>query len=121
MFHMLIDTSVWLDLGRDYSQKPLLEGLEQLIRKDRISLILPRTVVEEFARSKGRVLDQSSRTMSTDLKRAKEWFRRHGDPKNKKAIIDAFDDIDHRMPSLGEIAAETFSKVEDIFKNTKAI
>jgi hypothetical protein len=51
IFKILIDTCVWLDLAKDYHQQAILTALEELIREKEISLILPRTVVDEFARN----------------------------------------------------------------------
>lgn len=55
MFSILIDTCVWLDLAKDYQQQPIVTALEELIRLGDIELILPRTVLDEFARNKARV------------------------------------------------------------------
>ena len=71
MFKILIDTCVWLDLAKDYQQQPILTALEELIRMGDIELILPRTVLDEFARNKGRVVEESSRSLSGTMKRVK--------------------------------------------------
>jgi PIN domain len=60
MFRILIDTCVWLDLAKDYQQQPILTALEELIRLGEIELILPRTVLDEFARNKAHVIEESS-------------------------------------------------------------
>ena len=31
MFRILIDTSVWFDLAKDYQQQPILTALEELV------------------------------------------------------------------------------------------
>lgn len=62
MFKILIDTCVWLDLSKNYQQQAILTALEELIRQGEIALILPRTVVDEFARNKARVIEESSRS-----------------------------------------------------------
>jgi predicted nucleic acid-binding protein len=49
-FRILIDTCVWLDLARDYHQQAQLGILEELIELGEISLIVPRVIVDEFAR-----------------------------------------------------------------------
>jgi hypothetical protein len=48
-FKLLIDTCVWFDVAKDYQQQAILASLEELIRQGDIALILPRTVVDEFA------------------------------------------------------------------------
>src|SRR6202040_119065 len=64
---ILIDTCVWLDLAKDYQQQPILTALEELIRQGDISLLLPRTIVDEFARNKSRVIEDSGRSLSGTL------------------------------------------------------
>lgn len=72
MFKILIDTCVWLDLAKDYQQQAILSALEDLIQQEKISMILPRTVVQEFDRNKARLIEESSRSLSTTFKRVKE-------------------------------------------------
>src|SRR4051812_13362302 len=61
VFKLLIDTCVWLDLAKDHQQQAILGALEELTRQGEVSLILPRTVVDEFARNKTRIIEESSR------------------------------------------------------------
>jgi len=42
MLRILGDTCVWLDLAKDYRQKPFLITLEHLIKADEVSIIPPR-------------------------------------------------------------------------------
>ena len=121
MFHILIDTCVWLDLSKDYNQKPLLEALEKLLKNKQISLILPRTVVDEFARNKAHVIKDSTRSLSSTMKRVKEVVSKFGDPKQKKMIIQHLNDLDHKLPTLGETAIEAFSWIETLFAKSVII
>src|ERR1700678_313816 len=86
-FNLLIDTCVWLDIAKDYQQQAILAALEELIRQGDIALILPRTVVDEFARNKARVIEDSSRSLSSTLKRAKEAVEKFGDPRKKSTVL----------------------------------
>jgi hypothetical protein len=82
-FNILIDTCVWLDAAKDYQQQAILAALEELIRQGNITLILPRTVVDEFARNKERIIEESTRSLSSTLKRVKEAVEKFGDPRKK--------------------------------------
>jgi hypothetical protein len=86
-FNLLIDTCAWLDVAKDYQQQAILAALEELIRQGDIALILPRTVVDEFARNKARVIEDSSRSLSSTLKRAKEAVEKFGDPRKKSTVL----------------------------------
>ena len=72
MFKILVDTCVWLDLAKDYQRQPVLEVLEGLVRQKQVSIILPGAVLDEFTRNKARVAEESGRSLSGALKRAKE-------------------------------------------------
>jgi hypothetical protein len=120
-FHILIDTCVWLDVAKDYQQQAILAALEELIRQGDVALLLPRTVVDEFARNKARVIEDSSRSLSSILKRAKEAVQKFGDPRKKNAVLRQLNDVDHRLPTLGEAAVDTVGRIETLFAQTPVI
>lgn len=120
-FSILIDTCVWLDIAKDYQQQAILAALEELIRQEDIALILPRTVVDEFTRNKARVIEESSRSLSSTLKRVKEAVEKFGDPRKKSAVLRQLNDVDHRLPTLGEAAVDTIGRIEKLFKHTPII
>jgi hypothetical protein len=121
VFKILIDTCVWLDLSKDYHQQAMLAALEELIRQGELALILPRTVVDEFARNKARVIEESSRSLSSTLKRVKEAVEKFGDPRQKRIVLRQLNDVDHRLPTLGEAAVDTVSRIEKLFAHTPVI
>lgn len=114
-FHVLIDTCVWLDVAKDYQQQAILSALEELIRQGDIVLIMPHIVVDEFARNKARIIEESSRSLSSTLKRVKEAVEKFGDPRKKRAVLRQLNDVDHRLPTLGEAAVETVGRIEKLF------
>jgi len=83
LFKILIDTCVWLDLAKDYQQQAILAALEELVRAGDVDLLVPRTVVDEFARNKACVIEESIRSLSSALKRVKEVVVKFGDPRQK--------------------------------------
>ena len=107
MFSVLIDTSVWLDLAKDYQQHSVLTSLEELIGNGDVSLILPSVIVDEFARNKARVVEESGRSLSGTLKRVKEAVAKFGDPRQKRRVLRELNDVDYRIPILGNAAART--------------
>jgi hypothetical protein len=121
MFKLLIDTCVWLDLAKDSQQQPLLSVLEELIRQDEVSLILPRTVIDEFARNKARIAEESCRSLSGVLKRVKDAVDKFGEGKGKQITLDQLNDVDHKIPVLGEAAIESIGRIEKLFKSSPII
>jgi len=120
-FNILIDTCVWLDVAKDYQQQAILAALEELIRQGNIELILPRTVIDEFVRNKARIIEESSRSLSSTLKRVKEAVEKFGDPRKKNAVLRQLNDVDHRLPLLGEAAVHTVGRIEELFAHAPVI
>jgi len=121
LFKILTDTCVWLDLAKDYQQQPIQSALEELIRLGEIELILPRAVIDEFARNKARGIEESGRSLSGTVKRVKEAVEKFGDPRRKSVVLRQLNDVDHRIPTMGEAAVETVSRIEKLFAGTPII
>jgi hypothetical protein len=120
-FNVLIDTCVWLDAAKDYQQQTILAALEELIRYGDIALILPRIVMDEFARNKARIIEESSRSLSSTIKRVKDVVEKFGDPRQKRTVLRQLNDVDHRLPTLGEAAVETVGRIEKLFAGSPII
>jgi PIN domain len=115
VFKILIDTCVWLDLGKDYHQRAILAALENLIRQGDIDLILPRIVVDEFSRNKAHVIEESGRSLSGTLKRAQDAVDKFGDPRQKRKVLRELNNVDHRIPTLGGAATDAVARIEELF------
>jgi hypothetical protein len=118
MVSLLIDTCVWLDVAKDPQQQATLGVLEQLVERGAVTLIIPTIVRDEFARNKARIVQESQRSVSATLKRAKEIVHQLGDPKRKKAVVAVLahlNEVDYKLPSLGESVAASIGRVEKLF------
>jgi hypothetical protein len=118
---MLVDTCVWLDLAKDYGQKSLLGGLEEMVKNGLVTLILPRTIVNEFMRNKSRLIEDSARAASSALKRAKDVTIQFGDPKRKMKTLRELQEIDQKLVNVGDDVADGVVHAQAIFKLSKII
>lgn len=118
MDKLLIDTSVWLNLAKDHRQEFFISALEEMVRTERLALILPRTVLDEFARNKTRVADEGGRSALAAVRRTRELLERFGVEGGKEAALDQLREVEHRIPTLGETALATLQRVEQLFGNT---
>ena len=121
MHKMLIDTSVWLNIAKDHRQKSIISALEELIRAEQIELILPRTVCDEFARNKARIVDEGGRSALAAIKRAKELLEQFGSETGKRVAMDELKEVEHRIPTLGETALETLEHIDRLFQSTSVV
>lgn len=121
MFWILIDTCVWLDIAKTPDLQPLLTAMEELVQRQAISLILPQTILDEFQRNKSRVVEDSCRSLSSTFKRVKEAVSKFGDPKQKKAVLQHLNDVDHRIPLLGATAVQQIGRIEQLMKEATVV
>jgi hypothetical protein len=115
MFRLLIDTCVWLDIAKDHQQQATLGVLEELVRQGEVSLIVPSIVRDEFARNKARIVFEGQRGLSSALKRAKQAVDQLGEVKRKRLVLQQLNEVDYKLPSLGESAVEAIGRLEKLF------
>lgn len=121
MLRALIDTCVWLDLAKDYRQRPLLTALETLIGAGELELIVPELVVEEFTRNKTRVVEESRQSLSSYFKRVRDAVATFGDDDSKDQALAQISEVNHRLAMVGEASNESIGRIEGLFANTRQI
>ena len=72
MFKMLIDTCVWLDIAKDPKQAPVLGVVEEMVKLGMVTLIVPRTVLDEFRRNRERIAKESAKSLSAHFRLVKD-------------------------------------------------
>ncbi len=118
MHKILVDTCVWLDMAKDPEQQALLNVVEELVKRKELVLIVPKTVVDEFARNKERIIKESCQSLSSVFKRVKEVVDKFGDPKKKKATLKLLNDVDYKIPTLGESVIVSITRIEKLLNNS---
>lgn len=113
--YLVIDTCVWLDLAKDYSQQLLLSALEELVRMRVVGLIVPRLVFDEFKRNKARVIEEAGRSIAGTLKRTKEMLGKFGDKKRKLDAIQQLNDLEQKSVNYRDAAEEGAKRIESLF------
>ena len=119
--HLLIDTSVWLDLAKDYRQLPLLDALTTMVLADDVQLLLPQVVLDEYGRNKDRVLAESARSLSSHFKLVREAIVRLAPEEERAPVLAQLNDVDHRIAVAGEAANEAIELIGTVFASTPPI
>jgi hypothetical protein len=115
MFRILIDTCVWIELAKDPRQQSLLAVLEHVVQDNIVELILPRTIVEEFARNRKRTIEESNKSLSSALKRAKDGVARFADPKKRQRTMDHLNELEHKLPHATDTASNACTRIDALF------
>ena len=118
---LLIDTSVWLDLAEDYRLSAVLTAIEDLIGAETIELIMPQVVLDEFARNKDRVVEQSRRSFASHIKRVREAVTEFGEEGRRAATLRELSEVEHKIAMKGEVSRQTLERIESVMRSSPAI
>lgn len=122
MFHVLIDTSVWLKLAEDHKLTPLLQVVSGLVASKKMRLIVPRLVVDEFKRNRERVAKTASRSFASQFNEVRKAITKvGGDQKRTRLVLKHLDEVNHQLPKLGRPADDTFGTIEELFNHADVI
>ncbi|MDP5239288.1 PIN domain-containing protein [Uliginosibacterium sp. 31-16] len=114
MFNVLIDTSVWLDLAENQRQTPLVEILQALVDDDKIALLVPQLVLEEFRANRERVAARSVKSLSSHFNLVKEAVRNASNDAKKDQVLEYLSDLDHSIPIKGAATKSALDRIEKL-------
>src|SRR6266849_4953218 len=111
---LLGDTSVWLDLAKDYRMQPVVCAIEDLVRAGELCLLVPQVVLDEFARNKERVATDATRSLRSHFNLVREAVSRFGAETAKAATLRALNEVDHAAIIRGEAVNESINRIEKL-------
>jgi len=118
---LLIDTCVWLDLAKDYRQRPVLEAVAALCEAGDLDLILPRLVTDEFERNKERVIADSKRSLSSHFRQVREAIVQFAPEEGRDATLSQLNEVDHRIAIGGEAINDAIDVIDKLFTTATKI
>jgi len=122
MFHVLIDTSVWLDLAQDPKQAPLIVSLETMIKEKLLVLLVPRIVLTEIRNNRGRVAERAKKSLASQFQQVKDAIRKtEGDDKTKKKVLEYLDNMGYKIPLVAGMASSTLDRIEKLLSTATPI
>ena len=122
MISAVIDTCVWLDLAQDQKQTPLLLVVENMVKDNMLSLIVPRVVHDEFHKNRARVAKASARSLAGHFQQVKEAVNRGTiDPRRKRTLLAQLDDLNHRIPIIGGVAEGVLNRVDTLLQKATIV
>lgn len=121
MVKLLIDTCVWLDIAKTTKGEKILDLLFEFLKKEEISLICPDIIVSEFDRNKGRIISDAGKSLSSHFKKVKEMVTTHGNEDLKEKVLSQLNDIDYKIPTLGENAFSSIQRIKELIEKSEKI
>ena len=121
MVKLFIDTCVWLDIAKTNKGEEILNLLSEFIDRKEVTIVFPEIIISEFDRNKDRIVVDAGKSLSSHFKKVKEMVAEHANQESKAQILNQLNDIDKKIPTLGENAFQTISRIEEIMKNADKI
>lgn len=121
MLRILVDTSVWLDLAKDWRNQPVIAAIEDILGHAETELILPEVILDEFTRNKDRVAQDATRRLHSTFSLVRDTVRRFGDKRHAEEALKALDEVDHAAVYRGEAVHQSIARIEALLKRAIAL
>ncbi len=112
--NLLIDTCVWLDLAKDYRERPIIGALGDLIGARQIKLVVPQVVVDEFTRNKSRIIEDARRSLQSHFRLVRDAVNRFGDDEYRASTLKALNEVDYKIVTGNEAALFSVERIEKL-------
>ena len=120
MHKLMADTCVWMDLAKEPAAVPDAACTHPTGRGE-ITLLVPRTVLDEFKRNKDRLIEHNTRSVSSTLKRVKELVGKFGDENAKQVVLEQINLVDQKLPRLGDGITTAVTNIEMLLERGEIV
>ena len=121
MLRLLGDTCVWLDLAKTVNGEPLIAACRQLIEEERLELLVPQIVIDEFERNRGRIEADMARSVSATFHRVRAAVDEYGRGDGRDEALLQLDDLTHRVPLINQMAIGQFGQILELLQGGRAL
>lgn len=119
MLHLLIDTSIWLDIAKRRDGFRILAGIYAVTIdfKDesipRLNLLVPQLIIDEFERNRPKVEASMTSEVAQRFKLIRRDLATYGSEGDSGAL-EMLDQLAHQVPLIGAMAARSFEHISEI-------
>lgn len=114
MLYLLGDTCAWLDLAKNVNGGQLIAACRQLIDAERLELLVPQIVIDEFEHNRDRIEADMARSVSATFHRVRAVVDEHGREGGREEALKQLDDLAHRVPLINQMAISQFSQILEL-------
>jgi hypothetical protein len=112
--YVLIDTCVWLDLVEDLAAEEIIDRLNDLLKTDRVRLVVPQVVRDEFNRNKEDKTKRRVKIMADRVKETKGYANRYGDPQTKTTLINELQKLCERIRDHKKTTDRVVARIDSL-------
>jgi hypothetical protein len=116
---LFIDTCVWLDIAK--KAEPVLSVIEELISINKINLIVPSIIKNEFHNNEESIIESTRRKLTQEFKTVRQALQLLGTNKKINAAINIIDEANHKLPLLNDAIFSSVDRINKLFEKSKTI
>ncbi|KEZ88696.1 hypothetical protein IO99_00505 [Clostridium sulfidigenes] len=114
MYYLIIDTCVWLNIGKDIINTEVIDQLTNFVKSDKVRIILPDIVKNEWDKHKqDKIIDLNKKSVQGKLKNVKELLVLVEEDKQKI--------IEDLLKSKVEVENEVEKKAKELIRKIEAL
>lgn len=120
MIHLLVDTSVWLDLARRRDGQKWIVPVRVLMFQKKLELLVPALVIDEFERNRERIEASMATSIADRFKLLKKDLDEYGGESRQHAL-DLLDGLAHQVPFIGAMTTRNFNDIAELLREGRRL
>ena len=117
MLRLLVDTSVWLDLARSKDGQALIVPLRALKHSERLELLVPQVVIDEFERNRPITEARVSQSVAERFRELRRDLHEYADPER---LDEWLDEMTHQVPLISAMTLQNFREIAELRRRADA-
>ena len=113
MLHLLIDTSVWLDLAERRDGQRWIVPLRVLLFQKKLKLMVPALVIDEFDRNRPRREDALTKSVVDRLRQFRRDLRSFAGERDEWGLLDQ---LQQHVPLVNTTAPQNFREIAELLR-----
>jgi hypothetical protein len=118
MYHLIIDTCVWIDLGRTLVE--VCEKISDLVKRGKVRLILPQIIIDEWNRHKPEIIAGKEQSIRGKIKNARS-ISEYLDQEAAEEFRRILDDFQERKGEIENLALKGVEAIEYLFSHSSSV
>jgi hypothetical protein len=120
MLHLLVDTSVWLDLAKRRDGQRWIVPIRLLTLSEDLELLVPPVLLEEFTRNRDRIESAMSTNVAERFRLLRRDILDYGGTDSDEALS-WIDGLAHQVPMIGAMATRNFEDILELLQKGRPL
>jgi hypothetical protein len=121
MYHLIIDTCVWIDLGKNRKLTEVREKISDLIGREKARLIIPQIIIDEWNEHKQAKIVETRKVSIRDMIKNARTISQYLEQDEADELLRILDGFRGREDEIEALALKEVQAIEDLFNHPSTI